>query len=105
MTASPIMAGIRSEMMIWGCCEAWATCARSDSEMGLKWSGICQNSDGFRQPFEHEILFRGAFLPCWSCSKEFRNAVITRLHRVIECFSSRETSRRISTTSSTMKLV
>lgn len=48
------MAGIRSEMMIWGCSEAWATCARSDSEIGLKLSGDCQNSGGFRQPFEPE---------------------------------------------------
>ena len=41
-------------MMIWGFCEAWAICARSDSEMGLKWLGDCQNSDGLRQPFEPE---------------------------------------------------
>ena len=48
------MAGMRSEMVMWGCFEAWCTCARSDSEMGLKWSGDCQNSVGLRQPFEPE---------------------------------------------------
>lgn len=73
--------------------------------MELKWSGDCQNSDGLRQLFEPETTVSGAFLPSWSCSNDFRNAAITRLHRVIECLSSRETSRRISTTSSTMKLL
>lgn len=92
-------------MVIWGWCEARATCARSDSEIGLKWSGDCQNSVGLRQSFESEAsVFRGAFLPSWSCSKDFRNAAITRLQRIIECLSSRVTSRRISTTSSMMKL-
>lgn len=100
------MAGMRSSMMIWGWCDAWATCARSDSEIGLKWSGDCQNSVGLRQPFEPETsLLRGACLPSWSCSNDFRSAAITRPHRIIESLSSRETSRRISTTSSIMKLV